>query len=444
MRFRYDGISAIYIKFSLFLTSISIVIFRNTIFFIHPRFFAEEGVVYFSYAFSHSLFETIFNPRLGYYSLLNNLSAAVSASIPLHLAPVATTMAAFIVQCIPLVIVVWGNSPFWNTSYKKIIILAAIIFAPFSAELWLNTINSQFYFSLITMLILCEDHADGGSLRKYLYRLLLMFSGLTGAVSCFLTPLFLVKAYLSRNREAWIQTLLLCVCSLIQILVILFSDSFIMDREHIVLSGIALNSRGSFPDIPTFGTILFMKHFAVPFFGRPIAEDLGSYLFIARRAGEFKFLVFGYLFVLVDIISFSGLFVLLEKNKKYLLGGFLLLTVISTLMAAEVDKGSLFGAWAAHRYYYVPNVLLFMMLFMAMKWKNVSWLRKGASFVCMLLLTLGVFNGVLTFRSTTIADPSWPDWRQEVKKWEKDRSYMLKIWPQPGWQVRLYQEDWGK
>lgn len=181
-----------------------------------PRFWAEEGTRYFAYAYTHPWYAALTHAELGYVALWPNLATTVAANmVPLEYAPLVTTLFALTVQIIPIILIVWSDGTFWNGFATKIIGCCALLFAPLSQEIWLNTINSQFYFLLITLLVLIEDaHAKGT--RRIMYRVLLVVAGLTGAVSLFLLPVFAIKAVQEKHRERGIQAALLVACAVVQ------------------------------------------------------------------------------------------------------------------------------------------------------------------------------------------------------------------------------------
>ncbi len=71
---------------------------------VHPRFWAEEGTYWFQYASTHSLMQDLFFlfPPSGYLNLMANiggvLSSATARFLKIEYAPLATTIAAFLVQ----------------------------------------------------------------------------------------------------------------------------------------------------------------------------------------------------------------------------------------------------------------------------------------------------------------------------------------------------------
>ena len=64
-----------------------------------------------------------------------------------------------------------------------------------------------------------EDMGNPSLRKVWCYRILLALSGLTGVVSCFITPLFIFKAWTKKRRENTIQASILVICSMLQFLV---------------------------------------------------------------------------------------------------------------------------------------------------------------------------------------------------------------------------------
>ena len=84
-----------------------------------------------------------------------------------------------------------------------------------SNETWLNTINSQFYLAACVAIIFVSDPMC----HRFLRNSILLLAGLTGLVSCLLTPFFIVR-YL-RNRTAGIQAGILSACTAFHLIVLL-------------------------------------------------------------------------------------------------------------------------------------------------------------------------------------------------------------------------------
>ena len=135
------------IKLSFLFLGVLAMFFRAPSFFFEPRFWAEEGIIYFSNAFNNPWYKALFTPHLDYLSLFNNIASTLAANIvQLKDAPLITTLLAFAVQVIPLAIVLWSQSELWGSAVKKAVGILIILFVPLSGEIWLATNCSQFYF----------------------------------------------------------------------------------------------------------------------------------------------------------------------------------------------------------------------------------------------------------------------------------------------------------
>src|ERR1044071_1792069 len=215
-----------------------LIIARLPSVFIEPRFWAEEGSVHFAKAFAQPWTKGLGLVGFGYLALIPNAACTIAAHcFPLEKAPIFTTFIAFLVQLIPPVLVLWGQSDIWDSWTIRLFGLAIVLFTPLTGESWLNSINSQYFLSLATFLVLNEP-VSASLIRKWAYRLLLLISGLTGFVSNFLFPLFIYRFISTKNKEAGIHAVILGTCLFLQLLIITFYyKSGIPNRSfHITLS----------------------------------------------------------------------------------------------------------------------------------------------------------------------------------------------------------------
>jgi hypothetical protein len=147
----------------------------------HPRFWAEEGAIYFADAFNLPWYDSLFAPHFGYYSLFANGTALVAARLaPLEHAPLVTLIAALAVQALPVALILLSRAPLWRSWASALTGVVMVSFLPIStAELWLNTINSQFYLALCTFLVLLEEEPADTPGRRFTHRAVLLLGGLT-------------------------------------------------------------------------------------------------------------------------------------------------------------------------------------------------------------------------------------------------------------------------
>jgi hypothetical protein len=166
----------------------------------------------------------------GYYAIIPNVATYLATLVPLNQAPIVTTLIALLVQIIPFYLIFTSQSEFIDSSVKKILFSITILIVGAIAELWLNTITSQFHFIIILFLILIENKNKINSKNKVVFYLLVILSGLSGVPSNILAPLFLYSYMMTKNKMNLSIFYLLLITSLIQILFIFLSKSEGLNR----------------------------------------------------------------------------------------------------------------------------------------------------------------------------------------------------------------------
>jgi hypothetical protein len=407
----------------LLVAGIVAMVVRQPTFFLQPRFWAEEGSRGFAYAFNTSWYALFqYNPR-GYFSLFDKAAALAAVYfVDLEHAPLVTTLLALLVQAIPLALVLWSASSPWDTTVGKLLGMGVILFTPLTGEIWLNTVNSQFYFALAAFLILIEAADAQSRLRSGVYAFLLAMAGLTGVVSCFLTPLFVLKAWRQRRRASTIQSTVMVVCSLMQIVCLLVFRDQVTGRPFYVRPAVALS-------------VMWVKTIVLPLLGPTAGARFADWVNGVRALGLCEYSVLSGVLLAAAV----GLFVLLltgpDKRKgRMILGAYLIVSLLS-IATSLGDPAEMIDELVAQRYFYVPSVMLMVLvLSRAIQARPVK--GHWAAVLCALLLLVSLVTGLLAYRETLLVDEAWPNWRDEVLKWRADPDYALQIWP-AGWSLRL-------
>lgn len=412
----------------LLLTFIIAIYVREPLYLLNPRFWAEEGQIYFSYAYNNPWYISLFTPHLGYFSLLNNLAVTLSAHVfPLWSSSIVTTFIALFIQITPSMIVIYGQSFLWDTHTKKILILLILLFAPITEELWLNTISSQFHLSLIALLLLLEQNDKLTIYKIWLYRFLILLAGLTGVLSCILTPIFIWKSLIYRSKENMIQASLLGVCTVIQIAILGYS-MYHSDLE---------NSRIGRIDVRTILATIESKTFLLPLLGENYTDQVATFLKSSWSEGN-SFIVSYIVIVLLMILIFY-IFFGIEKNIRCIfLASYLFLTVIPIFISLGTDKTALIGAFFSYRYFYTPTILLqFSLVYNIFYQRNIYVLR---SIICGVLFIAMLASSVINYPKSNLIGKEWPTWEIEILKWQADSSYNLLISPAT-WDMKLSGEN---
>ena len=407
----------------MLLSAAAAIVLREPRFVLRPRFWAEEGSWYFANAFASAhgpewYRGLTFTPH-GYLALWPNLATTAAANlVPLESAPLVTTLLAFAVQLVPVCIVLWGQSRLWSSIPRKLVAVTIILLAPLSAEPWLNTINSQFYFALATFLLLVEDR-DATRRRSWLRWMLLLVAGLTGPASCVLTPLFVFKAVKEKSPERSVQAAILATAAVTQVVLLLTS------AESTLASRTAT--------LPRFDVIwiLWDQSVALTLFGLEAAKR--SFDLLRQIEGQPLYVVVWIVIFVVEVLLFWCLSRNLEPDVRVsCVGAYALLVVFSLAGTLEERSQLVMPGWA-HRYFLVPNTILLFMILANLEWRQ----RARSSLVLTVALAYALLMGAHAYRTVVLADPSWPDWRTEVQAWRGNPEYQPRIWPAPHWVVRL-------
>jgi hypothetical protein len=403
-----------------------IIIFREPSLIILPRFWAEEGSWWFSYAFSHSWIDALFSTYSEYYNFYKSFSTLLAAHIvPTEHAPLVTTIAAFFVQIIPILIVSWDDSMLWNSFFKKAVWAAIILFAPKSNEIWLTTSGSQYYMVLISILILLRDTSpQQGSASRFFYAILILTSGFSGVLSCLLTPLFFYKGWKTKSREVYLYATILLACGLIQLYVTLPIRNL---------------HRMSHPDLPAAALIIWTRSFLAPF-SLTLADHFERLVLSLYNKSLYSFV--GYALLLSEIAILWKLKNIIGAKKGiFLAGGFFLMSFFSVFFAIGGQLGfALLNHRVGNRYFYVPNVFLLAMLFSSIDFKAEGLKTRAVSVLAAIFLGIALLNGGFLFFTEPLKKPNWPVWHDQITIWEQDPTYQPEIWP-TGWRVRLPEKD---
>ncbi len=402
------------------------MVLRAPLLFVEPRVWAEEGVIYLADAVTQPWHHALIAPHVGYYSLFSNVVFVLATRLfALEDVPLFTTLAALCVQLLPFMILLWSQSSLWQRSYTKMVGTLIILCTPLNGEVWLNTVNSQFWLQITTFLILCEDMLDASVPRRWLYRGILVVAGLTGVVSCFLVPLFALRAWLHRTREHWVQFSILCVCAIVQGIIVVASA-----EGH---GGV--DSRVQLPNVPLLGVLLWLKTFMLPLAGVGVSEQVATGLHNLLNEQQHVFSLVGALLLLALGVVLALLTRGREWKSKVLMVGSYLLVALLSFAFSLGDKIQYLTPALGARYYYGPSIML-LLLILANTYRSPRHSEALRALMCSVLLVMALTTGTLAYRSTVVANESWPRWRAEVAKWRSNPAYELQIWPQ-GWTIKL-------
>lgn len=371
------------------------------------RFWAEEATVYFAYAWTHPWWETLFQPHLGYLSLYNNLAASLAELVPLERAPRVTAAMAALVQVTLALLIVAADSPPFDDDRRKAFGCAAVLLALPSQEVWLCTIHSQFFFAAAAAILLARP-AAGGVYGPFGVAVLLL-AGLTGPVSSFLAPLFLLRAWRDRTPWRMAQAAVLTVAAVIQ--------------GGLLASALAAAQRPAALQPDALLAAMAMRGLVQPVLGSQASADLLSQALAGSGTAWGVMAAAG---TAVAAVLCWLLATARQPAAPWLFAAGVLIMGASLAGALGTDRWRLLEAWEGGRYVFAANALMLLAVAVA---ATEPHRRRWVMLPLLWLLVVGALDYLRMF-------PPGPPWRAEVKAWRQDAGHALAIWP-PGWFVTL-------
>lgn len=411
----------------LFFAAAVVVITRDLDLLTEPRIWAEDGEHFLEWFYNNPDFRQLFHVW-EYYRLLHSITAYLTVHLlPLEYAAHSFTLVALIIQLIPFAIICFGQSSFWNTPFKKFLLISIILFAPSSEEIWINLNGNSYYLIVITSLVLLAE--VGSNFSRWSYRVLLLIAGLMGLLSCLFTPFFLWRAWRSKEREHWIQTGILIICCVLQLVAVIYT---VLEEQDI------LDYRRHPPNLYQTGFIIWVKAFM---------QTLNTgwawyYSWIFRHVNPEQAANQLSLIYWLAMVAIVAIFLFINRNKNlYMLAGmFTILVVFVSFFGIGGEQNRAFlHVDAGNRYFYAPNVLLSVILVSQLLLQLQNKLR-SIHYVSLVLAAMILFNGIDRFYSAKTSSPDWPDWQEEVSIWRNNPDYEIRVWP-PKFKLQLLPRD---
>ncbi len=399
-------------RLAILLMFAALVIARIPAIILQGRFWAEEGQIFFANAWTMPWWKALFATHTGYLNLVANVSGLLARYlVPLPVAPIVTATIALVIQCLPVVLILWGRAE-WLQQRAVAVLAVLLILAPSSSEeVWLNSINSMNHLALAAGIILALEASAG---RLALTGAILALAGLSSPASWVLAPLFALRALVERSWPRALQAAVLSCCVLIEL-------GFFFSQ---------IDKRTIGAPLTLVGGIIFFKNVMVPFLGRGVSKLLSPEFRSHFTAAG------GPLWPLFSVIVlFSGAAAAMLRHPRqsplwFLLAGSAI--AVASYSGTLGDKVAMLNTVTNDRYVFAPQVLLALAL---LSWSTLAqgWLRRAGFALVVWMLALGLRAYLVPGSPISTTGPNW---RDEVAQWQRDPARPLNIWP-TGWTMVL-------
>ena len=413
------------IKKELFIFLILIIFFyRSPYIFLNGRFMSEEGSIYFANAYKYDFFYSLFfiDFNSGYLNLWANFSGIISNFFSLLLAPLISNYLALIPKVIILYLALYKDSIFLKTFFHKVLFCLLIYLSPLNIpEIWLNSINSQIFFCIITFTLCFINYSKQS--KNFYFLILIFISGLTGIYSCILLPIFYLKFLLYKTKQDLLNLIVLSFCTITQILIIIYAKT-----SNLIYSG-----KFNFLDNEILINYTYNVLIKV-FFGAPLTKYI-FYNFINLNLFYLTIItIIFFLTVLVFLIYVIKNKNILDKDEKFIILSllFALITTSIIVMIGAVDQK------VGGRYSTLPSFYVLCLVLIFFRVFNNFIIKYLFLFLIIFSITSGAYEFKPKNHNHYLICDGCPNWKNEIKKFNDDNNYSLKIWPYPKKRMSLY------
>ena len=372
---------------------------------------AEEGSIFFSYAFNKSFLSSIFyiDFNSGYYNLWANTSAIIASWFKLEVSPLITTYLSLIPKLFIFYFILYGNSFLFNNLKNKYIGCLIFLVSPaIVPEVWANTINSQLFFCML-MLIYCFENFNKKKLN-IIVMISIFFAGMSGLYSTILAPIFFFKYRIFQKTQDRYNYFIISFCLLVQLLIVLYAkfNNFIYQNK---IHSINLELFINFIYNVIFKSILGMQ-----------SKIIISTLNFQRI----------YYLLIISMLLFFVLCYLFKKYKNYLIKNvYSSLSLIYSFFAISlfVMIGGV-SNYVGGRYAVVPSIIFLLILMHLSNLLNAFKIKYLFLTALITSLSFGFYEYKTNNKYYEFLEcVSCPNWLTEVQNWRQQPNYILKIWP---------------
>ncbi len=418
-------------KKEIFILFLLILFFyRSPFIFLNGRFMAEEGEIFFANAYRYNFFYSLFFVDFvsGYLNFWANISGIISNFFDLEVAPLISNYLSLLPKILIIYFVLYSNFLITKDSWQKILFCLIVFICPQNvSEIWMNSINSQIFFAILAFILSFINYQYNRI--NYFNLFLILVSGLSGVYSCIFTPIFFFKYFIFKKTQDLLNFITILFCAIVQLSIVIYSK----------FSGILYQGKLHSINLELIYNFFYNVILKV-FFGSKIINFL--YLSIDFNLGIiliFSFICF--LFLIFFLYTFFKDFLYMHPTDKFILVS-LIYSFFATSLVVLIGGVS---EYVGGRYAVLPSFFILCFIFFLIPiLKN-----KITKFFMIILLISSNIVGFSEFRPIAkklvhnhhtlknLDCINCPDWPIEVKKFEADNNYDLKIWPYPNKSMKL-------
>lgn len=402
-----------YQTIGLLLFVVVIHITRSPEVLIDSRFYAEEGDFFYN-AWVDSPVKALFTSYGGYLNLPVNAATLIARwCSPLKYAPYVTMCIGLFFQILPIYLILTAKDKWLASFHIRLLATLLLLFVPESLEISFQSLHIQFTLTLAAAIILILDNIS--THQRWLKLSILLLTALSGVMSVFLLPLYLLRYLINEDYLRKEQFIVLLVGNIIQFS---FFYEFFQERQY----------HTSFTN---FLSIFFAKDLYIPLFGNNSLSN-PYLLYLQSLIKTQQIPVFA---CSISIFTLAIMFFCFYKYPKTRLVSYLfiyaLLNLVLSTLGAIGPNYWFFEPYFNQRYVFINQSLMCIILVYF-----IYTLPKTGKYICILLSIWILISGICNYYHLVSHSYGVPPWREQIKSWEQNPNRNIETWPK-GWSMKL-------
>jgi hypothetical protein len=374
----------------------------------HPRFWAEEGTVFYAGFLGKSFIECISYTGHGSLQILSNAIVYLAAQAPFAFAPAVTTYLALGLHLLIVAQIVLFARAHVLGRWIGLLLVGTWALLPATYEVWLTSINAQWVAGISVLLLFTmpsdwiERHRRGALACCVVY-------ALSGVPAVVFAPVFLLRATVERSRLLAAMAAILGAGAALQLAVIVgVPDPRPLTTDPLVLI------------LP-----IFLQTVLAPLLSGDFA---GQIALLIREAAppDSAVAIINALAIGVGIMTLATAAAYSSGRKKHallLLSAWVLVTEVQNF--AAVDPHANVAGWLGGRYFLCGSVCLCLLLAWGTTARQAALRAISISLLCMV-----VFIGAVEARLSVYAQEMThgPSWRRQLDACQSGQLCKMTVW----------------
>ena len=385
-----------------------VLILRSPGLLVRPRFWAEEGTLYYAQLQQLGTVRGITHVINGNYQLLTNVIVELALLAPVRWSAVVTTYVSLAVA----IACAWMIAEFFVVRRFPIWVASAVcaLFAlqPAGYEVFLSATNVQWVTSVMGLLLCVSKDHPATSRAAILRFALLLACGLTGTTTCILLPLFAVGAWRRRTPFGWCLLGTLIVATAVQGTVVAFH------RDDLQRRPFALSLHAPLALVLQVALAQVLPVDILDHVGEAFIGQAGAILSLA-------------LVVMAGLLAFarSARGTIDGLTREALLGGIVIVSLINEFGALGTATGMSLGL-SGSRYFFLGATCLLILVGICLT-EGLSIIRLSAT----AFVTLAALNDLSTaaFASWTKVYLEGPSVAEQIDQCDGRTPCEIRVWP---------------